>query len=212
VFVGKETGGDHHRTQERIHELMVSYASQGLRVARLKGGDPFIFGRGGEEIEVLRAHGIPFVVVPGITAALGAAAIANIPLTHRNLAQSVTLAAGHALDDATLDWKSLAQPHHTTVFYMGVAQLPRIVARLRESGAAADLPVAIVERASLAEQRIVRGTLATIMEQAKAVTIAPPALLIVGRVTALARTDLDARVAADDELRALGEQAASEPA
>lgn len=211
VFVGKETGGDHHQTQARIHELMVGYASRGLRVARLKGGDPFVFGRGGEEIEVLRAHGIPFVVVPGITAALGAAAIANIPLTHRNLAQSVTLAAGHALDDETLDWGSLAQPHHTVVFYMGVAQLPRIVSRLRASGANADLPVAIVERASLAEQRIVRGTLGTIEDAANRVSISPPALLIVGRVAALARTDLDARAAADEELHSLSELIAREP-
>lgn len=211
VFVGKETGGDHQRTQERIHELMVSYASKGLRVARLKGGDPFVFGRGGEEIEILRAHGIPFVVVPGITAALGAAAIANIPLTHRNMAQSVTLAAGHALDDESLDWGTLAQPHHTVVFYMGVAQLPRIVTKLLASGASKDLPVAIVERASLAEQRIVRGTLATIVEAANAVTISPPALLIVGQVASLARTDLDAR-AADQELRALTDQAARETA
>src|SRR5262249_54364500 len=160
------------------------YARQGLRVARLKGGDPFIFGRGGEEIEVLKSHGIPYVVVPGITAALGAAAISGIPLTHRNLAQSVTFTAGHALDDKTLDSRSLAGPHHTVVFYMGVAQLPRIVAKLQESGAKADLPVAIVERASLAEQRIVRGTLATIVESAGRAGLTPPALLIVGEVAA----------------------------
>ena len=98
VFVGKEAG-EHHLTQERIHELLVHYARKGLRVARLKGGDPFIFGRGGEEIEVLKANGIPFVIVPGITAALGAAAVAGIPLTHRHIAQSVTFTAGHALDD-----------------------------------------------------------------------------------------------------------------
>jgi len=198
VYVGKEAG-DHHLTQERIHELLVHYAGKGLRVARLKGGDPFIFGRGGEEIEVLKAHGIPFVVVPGVTAALGAAAAANIPLTHRSLAQSVTFTAGHALDDATLDWRSLAQPHHTVVFYMGVAQLPRIVERLLQSGASPDHPVAIVERATLAEQRIVRGTLQTILESARKVELSPPALLIVGEVAALARTDLDARVKKVDE-------------
>jgi uroporphyrin-III C-methyltransferase/precorrin-2 dehydrogenase/sirohydrochlorin ferrochelatase len=192
VYVGKEAG-DHHLTQERIHQLLVHYASKGLRVARLKGGDPFIFGRGGEEIEVLKAHNIPFVVVPGITAALGAAAVANIPLTHRNLAQSVTFTAGHALDDATLDWRSLARPHHTVVFYMGVSQLPRIVERLLESGASLDHPVAIIERATLAEQRIVRGTLQSIVESARKADLSPPALLIVGEVAALARTDLDAR-------------------
>src|SRR5690242_18263574 len=157
IFVGKEAGGDHHKTQQRIHDLLVSYAKRGLRVARLKGGDPFIFGRGGEEIEVLAENGIPYVVVPGITAALGAAASAGIPLTHRRLAQSVTFAAGHALDDESLDWRSLAQPHHTVVFYMGVAQLPRIVARLLDAGASPVLPAALVERGSLAEQRVVRG-------------------------------------------------------
>lgn len=193
VYVGKETG-DHHLTQERIHELLVHYARKGLRVARLKGGDPFIFGRGGEEIEVLKAHGIPFIVVPGVTAALGAAAAAHIPLTHRHLAQSVTFTAGHALDDATLDWRSLAHPHHTVVFYMGVAQLPRIVERLLASGAPADHPVAIVEHASLAEQRIIRGTLQTILESAHKASLSPPALMIVGKVAALARTDLDAEM------------------
>jgi len=189
VFVGKETGGDHHATQKRIHHLLVEYARRGLRVARLKGGDPFIFGRGGEEIEVLQANDIPYVVVPGITAALGAAASAGIPLTHRRLAQSVTFAAGHALDDETLDWRSLAQPHHTVVFYMGVAQMPRIVARLTGAGASPDHPAAIVERGSLAEQRVVRGTLSTIVEKSQLAGIAPPALLIVGEVASLARAD-----------------------
>ena len=191
VYVGKEAG-DHHLTQERIHELLVHYARKGLRVARLKGGDPFIFGRGGEEIEVLKAHGIPFVVVPGITAALGAAAVAGIPLTHRKLAQSVTFTTGHALDDTTLDWRALAHPHHTVVFYMGLTQLPRIVERLLEAGATQDHPAAIVERATLAEQRIVRGTLQNIVESARLAALSAPALLIVGEVAALARTDLDA--------------------
>ena len=198
VFVGKETGGDHHKTQQRIHELLVQYAKRGLRVARLKGGDPFIFGRGGEEIEVLAANGIPYVVVPGITAALGAAAAAGIPLTHRRLAQSVTFAAGHALDDETLDWRSLAQPHHTVVFYMGVAQLPRIVARLLEAGASADHPAALVERGSLAEQRVVRGTLGTHRaDRAATRRLQPPALLIVGEVASLAKADNDCAVSCE---------------
>ncbi len=134
VFVGKETGN--HTTQERINELLVHYARLGLRVARLKGGDPFIFGRGGEEIEVLAAHGIPYIVVPGITAALGAAAAANIPLTHRKLAQSVTFVTGHVLDDGALDWPALARPRQTVVFYMGVGHLPQIVGKLLAAGAA----------------------------------------------------------------------------
>ncbi len=204
IFVGKETGGDHHKTQERIHELLVHYARRGLRVARLKGGDPFIFGRGGEEIEVLAAHGIPYVVVPGITAALGAAASAGIPLTHRRLAQSVTFAAGHALDDETLDWRSLAQPHHTVVFYMGVAQLPRIIARLLEAGGSPHLPAALIERGSLAEQRVVRGSISTIVQIAQDEAIAPPALLIVGEVASLAKAD---NVKADNEVLAAANDA-----
>jgi uroporphyrin-III C-methyltransferase/precorrin-2 dehydrogenase/sirohydrochlorin ferrochelatase len=197
IFVGKEAGGDHHKTQQRIHDLLVSYAKRGLRVARLKGGDPFIFGRGGEEIEVLAENGIPYVVVPGITAALGAAASAGIPLTHRRLAQSVTFAAGHALDDESLDWRSLAQPHHTVVFYMGVAQLPRIVARLLDAGASPVLPAALVERGSLAEQRVVRGSIATIARIAQDEKIQPPALLIVGEVASLAKADNEVLTAVD---------------
>jgi uroporphyrin-III C-methyltransferase / precorrin-2 dehydrogenase / sirohydrochlorin ferrochelatase len=197
VFVGKETGGDHHATQERIHELLVQYAKRGLRVARLKGGDPFIFGRGGEEIEALNANGVPYVVVPGITAALGAAAAASIPLTHRRLAQSVTFAAGHALDDDTLDWRSLGLPHHTVVFYMGVAQMPRIVARLTEAGASSDHPAALIERGSMADQRVIRGTLGTIVDLARTHDVQPPALLIVGEVASLAKGDNDVLAAVD---------------
>jgi len=187
VFVGKQPGN--HTTQERINELLVHYARLGLRVARLKGGDPFIFGRGGEEIEVLAAHGIPYIVVPGITAALGAAASANIPLTHRKLAQSVTFVTGHVLDDDSLDWNCLARARQTVVFYMGVGHLPQIVAKLRAAGAAADYPVAVVERATLPEQRTLRGTLETIVSSVQAAKITPPALLIIGDVTALAAAD-----------------------
>ncbi len=182
IFVGKEAGN--HTAQEHINALLVSYARKGLRVARLKGGDPFIFGRGGEEAEVLAAHGIPYVVVPGITAALGAAAAANIPLTHRKLAQSVTFVAGQVLDDNSLDWQALARPHQTVVFYMGVGHLPQIVARLRAAGANAAHPAAVVERATLPDQRVLRGTLADIAQRCEAAGILPPALLIVGEVTA----------------------------
>lgn len=187
VFVGKQTGN--HTAQERINELLVHYARLGLRVARLKGGDPFIFGRGGEEIEVLAAHGIPYIVVPGITAALGAAAAANIPLTHRKLSQSVTFVTGHVLDDDSLDWQSLARGRQTVVFYMGVGHLEQIAAKLRAAGASADHPVAVVERATLPEQRTLRGTLETIAGIAQTANVAPPALLIVGDVTALAAAD-----------------------
>jgi uroporphyrin-III C-methyltransferase / precorrin-2 dehydrogenase / sirohydrochlorin ferrochelatase len=181
IFVGKEAGD--HTVQDRIHELLVQYARKGLRVARLKGGDPFVFGRGGEEIEVLVRHNIPYISVPGITAALGAASAAGIPLTHRRLAQSVTFVAGHVLEDETLDWRSLAGPRQTVVFYMGVSHLDRIVAKLRDAGAKSDHPAAVVERATLPEQRTLRGTLETIADVARKASVTAPALLIVGDVT-----------------------------
>jgi siroheme synthase len=158
-------------------------------VARLKGGDPFVFGRGGEELEVLQVHGIPYIVVPGITAALGAAASSGLPLTHRRLAQSVTFVTGHDSGGAAPDWRFFANPQHTVVFYMGVAQLPAIVERLRAAGARADHPVAVIERATLPEQRLLRGTLADIAALAQAQALEPPALLIAGAVAALASSD-----------------------
>ena len=187
IFVGKEAGD--HTVQDRIHELLVHHASKGLRVARLKGGDPFVFGRGGEEIEVLNRHGIPHISVPGITAALGAAAYAGIPLTHRRLAQSVTFVAGHVLADESLDWRALAGSRQTVVFYMGVAHLERIVAKLREAGAEAQRPVAIVERATLPEQRTLRATLETIVAEAHGAAVTAPALLIVGDVAAFTASE-----------------------
>jgi siroheme synthase len=138
---------------------------------------------------VLAAHGIPYTVVPGITAALGAAAAAELPLTHRRLASSVTFVNGHADDSALPDWRFLANPRHTVVVYMGVAQLPSIIARLRAAGAAPGHPVAIIERATLPEQRILRGTLANIAALAAEQHVEPPALLIVGDVAAFVATD-----------------------
>jgi uroporphyrin-III C-methyltransferase / precorrin-2 dehydrogenase / sirohydrochlorin ferrochelatase len=193
IFVGKDVGD--RSQQQRINELLVSLARQGKRVARLKGGDPFVFGRGGEELEVLNAHGIPWRVVPGITAALGAAAAAGIPLTHRGLSQSVTLATGHA--DADLDWRALATPGQTAIFYMGVTQLPRIVARLRDAGAAPELPAAIIERATLPGQRVLRARLADIALLARREHVTAPAVLIVGPVVAFASAGADAEVPAD---------------
>jgi len=194
VFVGKHAGDA--TAQDRINHLLVYYAQQGLRVARLKGGDPFIFGRGGEEIEVLTSHGIPYIVVPGITAALGAAAAVSIPLTHRRFSQSVTLVTGHALDDHQVDWRALTASRQTVVFYMGVGHLPQIVAKLREAGAAAEHPVALIERATLPGQRAFRGNLATIASTARAAKVAAPAVLIVGEVVALASADTLAAYAA----------------
>jgi len=184
-----QTQAGDHTVQDRIHELLVHYARKGLRVARLKGGDPFVFGRGGEEIEVLTRHNIPYISVPGITAALGAASSAGIPLTHRRLAQSVTFVAGHVLEDDALDWRALASPRQTIVFYMGVSHLDHIVAKLRDAGAKAEHPAAIVERATLPEQRTLRGTLETIAEIARKASVTAPALLIVGDVTTFMATD-----------------------
>jgi uroporphyrin-III C-methyltransferase / precorrin-2 dehydrogenase / sirohydrochlorin ferrochelatase len=185
IDVGKQSGR-HRVTQERIHSLLVEYAGRGLRVARLKGGDPFIFGRGGEEIDLLRHAGIPVIVVPGVTAALGAAASANLPLTQRGLATSVTFVTATGAGIERMDWRSLAAPMQTVVFYMGVAQLPRIVEHLRAQAAAPDRPVAIVERATLPEQRVIAGTLSTICELANRAQVVAPALLIVGEVASRA--------------------------
>ncbi len=184
IFVGKESG--ERGQQERIHELLVTLARAGKRVARLKGGDPFVFGRGGEEIEVLTRHDIPYRVVPGITAALGAAASAAVPLTHRRLAQSVTFVSGHQASGAVSDWRYFADPQHTVVFYMGVQQLTAIVARLRAAGAAAEHPAALIAQATLPQQRVLRAPLSAIAALALRQQIAPPALLIIGNVAALA--------------------------
>jgi uroporphyrin-III C-methyltransferase/precorrin-2 dehydrogenase/sirohydrochlorin ferrochelatase len=194
IFVGKESG-DPER-QAHIHELLVRLARAGKRVARLKGGDPLVFGRGGEEIEALTRHGIPWRIVPGITAALGAAAYAGIPLTHREHAHSVTLVSGHAAADNSLDWRALARSQQTVVFYMGVAQLPHIVARLRAAGAEAQRPAAIIEQATLPAQRVLRAPLTGIASLALREQVAAPALLIIGDVTALAASAVAVRAVA----------------
>ena len=188
VFVGKGSSCEPrraHTDQAQIEELMVRLARSGERVARLKGGDPFVFGRGGEEVDALAQHGIPFTIVPGITAALAAAAAAAIPLTQRTIAQSLTFVTGHALDEQTLDWAALARPHQTVVFYMGVAHLEHICTRLSAAGAQRTLPAALIERATLPGQRVVRGSLASIAALAREARITPPALLLVGEVAAL---------------------------
>ena len=185
VFVGKQSG-QHRVTQQRIHALMLEYAGRGLRVARLKGGDPFIFGRGGEEIDALAAAGIPVVVVPGITAALGAAAAAGLPLTHRGVAQSVTFVTAMGEGAEALDWRSLAASAQTVVFYMGISQLPRIVGHLLAQGAPRERAAAIIERATLPEQRVLAGCLHDIAQRAQHAGIQAPALLIVGEVAARA--------------------------
>jgi uroporphyrin-III C-methyltransferase/precorrin-2 dehydrogenase/sirohydrochlorin ferrochelatase len=186
IEVGKESG-QHHTTQERIHVLMLEHAHAGKRVVRLKGGDPFVFGRGGEELEFLRLHDIPFEVVPGITAALACAAYSGIPLTHREHAQSVRFVTAHAKDSLdTVDWRALAQERQTLVVYMGVAGLDEFRARLLANGRAASTPFALIENGSRPEQRVVLGTLADLPERARAESVRSPALLILGEVAALA--------------------------
>jgi uroporphyrin-III C-methyltransferase len=186
--------GCHPERVPGIHHRMIEAAREGRRVVRLKGGDPFVFGRGGEEIEVLAAHDIAYCVVPGITAALGAAAGARLPLTHRRLAHSVTFVSGHQAEGAATDWRFFADPQHTVVFYMAVAELPAVVARLRAAGAASTHPAALIERATLPGQRIVRGSLADIAALAVEQRVAPPALLIVGAVAQFAAGELADRV------------------
>jgi uroporphyrin-III C-methyltransferase/precorrin-2 dehydrogenase/sirohydrochlorin ferrochelatase len=185
IYVGKEAGR-HPVAQEQTQQLMIELALEGKRVCRLKGGDPFVFGRGGEELEALLARHIPVTVVPGITAALGAAAYAGIPLTHRDHAHAVMFVTGHAREGGEGPaWRELARPGQTVVFYMGLAQLPTIVAGLTAAGAAPDLPAAVIEQATLPEQRVISGTLRDLAARVAAAQVRSPALLIVGEVVAL---------------------------
>jgi uroporphyrin-III C-methyltransferase/precorrin-2 dehydrogenase/sirohydrochlorin ferrochelatase len=187
ISVGKAAGG-HSVSQSRIHELMLEHASAGRRVVRLKGGDPFVFGRGGEELEFLRAHGIEFSVVPGITAAAACGAYAGIPLTHRDHSQSLRLVTAHCGESLdTLDWSSLAKDRQTLAFYMGAGRLATIQQKLVEHGRDASTPIAIVENGSRPDQRVTVATLAELDQIAAAGSIGTPALLIVGEVAALAR-------------------------
>ena len=186
IEVGKEAG-HHHVPQEQIHALMLEHARAGTRVVRLKGGDGFIFGRGGEELEFLRAHGIGYEVVPGITAALACAAYAGIPLTHRDHAQSVRFVTAHAkAEDDGLDWAGFAREQQTLAFYMGVSGLERVRARLLAHGRSPSTPCALVENGSRPEQRVVVGTLDDLPALARRHAIHSPALLFVGEVAALA--------------------------
>ncbi len=185
VYVGKERD-KHTMRQEEINKLLARLAKQGKRVLRLKGGDPFIFGRGGEEIDTLAAEGIPFQVIPGITAAAGCASYAGIPLTHRNYAQSVTFVTGHLKDGSmNLNWQMLAQPNQTIVFYMGLVGLPVICRELQANGVSADMPIALVQQGTTHMQRVFTGTLETIQAIVEKEKPKPPTLIIVGRVVEL---------------------------
>jgi uroporphyrin-III C-methyltransferase/precorrin-2 dehydrogenase/sirohydrochlorin ferrochelatase len=185
IFVGKECD-NHAMQQEEITALLVRLAGEGKRVLRLKGGDPFIFGRGGEEIESLAANGIPFQVVPGITAASGCAAYAGIPLTHRDLAQTCLLITGH-LTDTTLElpWDMLARKRQTVVFYMGLKGLPIICRQLVAHGLSESTPAALIQQGTTRRQRVLVGTVGTLPDIAARAKPKPPSLVIVGETVEL---------------------------
>ena len=184
IDVGKQP--DHHPVpQERINAILIEEARKGKVVVRLKGGDPFVFGRGGEEAQALAEADIPFEIIPGVTSAISVPAYAGIPVTHRGIACSVAFVTGHCQGSKPLDinWQALAQGVDTLVFLMGVHSLPLIVTSLIEAGRSPDTPIALIENGTLPEQKVVKGTLADIVE--KAAEIKPPAIIIVGEVVNL---------------------------
>ena len=186
ICVGKESG-HHLLPQDEINQLLVRLALPSRRVVRLKGGDPFIFGRGGEEMHHLMRHGIPVEVVPGITAAAGCAAAAGLPLTHRGMAQSLRLVTGHLRDDAELDldWAKLADPACTLVVYMGVGSAGRMADGLMGAGLSGQTPVAVIERGTTGAQRNLYGTLERVDADILRWQVQPPALIIIGKVVGL---------------------------
>ncbi len=188
IYVGKQRDR-HTLPQQDISALLVRLAHEGKRVVRLKGGDPFIFGRGGEELETLAAHGVAFEVVPGVSAANGVAAYAGIPLTHRDHAHACIFVTGHLKDGTMdLDWHALARPRQTIVVYMGLLGLPTLCRELIAHGLSGATPAAIVQHGTTARQHVVSGTLSTLPQLAAAATLEPPTLIIVGEVVKLHST------------------------
>jgi uroporphyrin-III C-methyltransferase len=189
IFAGK-VARNHHMPQGEINALLVGLARSGRRVVRLKGGDPFLFGRGGEEAEALACHGLPFVVVPGITSASGCTAYAGIPLTHRGLAHGVRFVTGHTMDDAVLDlnWASLGDADTTLVVYMGRTNVRRMAERLIAHGLSPQTPAAAIVQGTRPEQRTLLATLAALPERVEEMNRPAPTLLVIGRVVALAET------------------------
>ena len=185
IYAGKRRN-EHTLRQEQINALLVKLARQGRQVVRLKGGDPFIFGRGGEELQALAAHGVAFEVVPGVTAASGVSSYAGIPLTHRDHAQSCIFVTGHLKDGtADLDWPSLVRLKQTVVIYMGLGGLAEICHEMMLHGAAPDLPIAVVQEGSLASQKVVTGTLSNVPERVAQAGLKSPCLTIIGEVVKL---------------------------
>lgn len=185
IYAGKEAS-KHTLPQEAINSLLVDLAREGLAVVRLKGGDPFIFGRGGEELETLAASGIPFEVVPGVTAASGCAAYSGFPLTHRDYAQAVTFVTGHLKDHTVnLDWPALARPNQTIVFYMGIGAAAEICRQMIRHGLPPQTPAAVVRNGTLAKQQTLLATLDTLPQHIDEAGITPPALIVVGSVVNL---------------------------
>lgn len=185
IFVGKEKNR-HTMPQEEINRLLVALAKEGKKVVRLKGGDPFIFGRGGEELEVLVEHAIPFEVVPGITAANGVSCYSGIPLTHRDYAQSCMFATGHLKDGSLdLDWQALSRKNQTVVIYMGLGALTEIAQQLMNHGMSASMPAAIIEKGTTSNQKVFTGTLETLPDLVRTLGLKSPCLIIVGQVVTL---------------------------
>jgi uroporphyrin-III C-methyltransferase/precorrin-2 dehydrogenase/sirohydrochlorin ferrochelatase len=190
ISVGKQAGKP-SISQHEINTLLVEHVSAGKTVCRLKGGDPFIFGRGGEEIEALNAAGLPWQVIPGITAASGCAAAAGVPLTHRNIARSVTIITAFTADESEPDWQSLRHAEQTLVFYMVVNKLEHICTSLIAAGKPGDCPALIIENGTTERQRMINGTLATMPINARDAQVESPAVLMVGPVTELANIVTD---------------------
>jgi len=205
-YVGKERS-NHSVPQDQIHELLVEQARLGKRVVRLKGGDPFVFGRGGEEVEALRAAGIEVHITPGVTAALGCAASAAVPLTHRDHAQSVTFITGHSKDGdhsnpLRLDWSALSAPHHTLVVYMGVATAREIAGKLTRYGRMPDTPALIIENGTRPNERRTLTHLGALADTIAATPPKGPALVIIGEVAALYKDDTASLAAITQEMHA----------
>ncbi|MES2365875.1 MAG: uroporphyrinogen-III C-methyltransferase [Pseudomonadota bacterium] len=194
IEVGKR-GGCQSTPQEFIHRQMINEARTGKVVARLKGGDPFMFGRGGEEIEALRAAGIPVEIVSGVTSGIAAPATLGIPVTHRNWAPGVTFVTGHTRDGNSVNWAALAAARTTLVIYMGIKNLPEIVAQLIEAGLPASTPAAVIQNGTLAEQQHIKSSLGNLQAATQQAGIGSPAIMVIGEVASLAHIETCTEIA-----------------